>query len=72
MALKYPDDDDPDYSPEGEEDMIAGIGPVNMRQAKDYEEGLDEIIENFKTWLKEDKMDALETTIEEVKQHMSQ
>ena len=70
MVAIYPDDDDPEYSPEGEEEVIAGIGPVNIRQAKDYEEGLDEIIENFKTRLKENKIDALETTIEDVK-HMS-
>ena len=52
---------------ESEEEVEAGTGPVNVREARDYEERLDEIFEKFKTLLTEDKKDALETTIGKTK-----
>ena len=60
------------YIQEPEGDMTAYTGPVNVRQARDYEERLDKIFEKFKTLLRENKKDTLETTIIEVKQHMAQ
>ena len=44
MAAKYLEEDS-NYVPEvGEEDVAIASGPVNIRQAKDYEEGLDGIV----------------------------
>ena len=51
--------------------MTTGPGPTNIREARAYEEKLDGIFEKFKTLLKEDRRDALESTIIKVKQHMA-
>ena len=52
---------------ESEGVMAADMGPVNVREARDYEGRLDKIFKKFKTLLSENKKDALETTIIEVK-----
>ena len=54
-----------------EEEMTTSSGPINIREVRAYEDKLDEIFENFKTLLKEDKRNALKLTISEVKQHMT-
>ena len=41
-----------------------------MQQVRDYEDGLDAIMDNFKTHLKEDKENTLEEMIHEMKKHM--
>ena len=56
--------------PEG--DVTADRCPVNVREARDYGERLDKILKKFKNLLRENKKDALETTIIEVNQHMAQ
>ena len=56
---------------EYEEEMTTSSGPTNIREARAYENKLDEIFEDFKTLLKEDKRNALKSTISKVKQHMA-
>ena len=53
------------------EEMTTSSGPTNIREARAYENKLDDIFENFKTLLKEDKRNALKSTSSEVKQHMA-
>ena len=53
-----------------EKEMTKSSGPTNIMEAKIYENKLDKIFENFKELLKEDDINALRSTISEVKQHM--
>lgn len=46
------------------------VGLVNIRQAKDYTEEMDRIIDDFQKLLDKYKMDALEVTVKKLKQHM--
>ena len=65
----------------GAEDPIRAIGepeeeeisysPINMRQAKEYSDGLEKILDDFKDLLWEGKDDALEVTIKHMKRHMA-
>ena len=55
---------------EAEKEMTKSSGPTNIMEAKIYENKLDNIFENFKKLLKEDDINALRSTISEVKQHM--
>ena len=53
-----------------EKEMTKSSGPTNIMEAKIYENKLDKIFENFKELLKEDDINALRSTISEVKQYM--
>ena len=50
-----------------EKEMTTSSGPTNIREARAYENKLDEIFENFKNLLKEYDRNALRSTISEVK-----
>ena len=52
---------------ENEEEMTKSSGPTNIMEARISENKLDKIFENFKDLLKEDDMNALRSTISEVK-----
>ena len=52
---------------ETEKEMTRSSGPSNIIEAKIYENKLDKIFENFKELLKEDDINALRSTISEVK-----
>ena len=56
---------------EAKEEITKSFGPTNIMEAKIYENKLDNIFENFKKLLREDDINALRSTISEVKQHMT-
>ena len=45
-------------------------GPSNVREAEDYKMKLDELFEEFRTMLRNNDKEALETTIKNVKRHI--
>ena len=64
---------DPEFIPEAEEEEdIMMTGQVNIRQAKDYVQGLETLINDFKKLLDDDRADTLEMTVKNMKQHMCQ
>ena len=67
---------DPDYKPEGEEGMAPMVeesdtieveeqtGPIRRREADDFSQSLDQIMDRFCKLLREDKHDALQTMVQ--------
>ena len=64
MAEKQPDVQIPD------DDNDGAVEPVNHRQAMDYAEVMDHIMDDFQVLLDKDWMDALEVTVRSLKHHM--